>query len=287
MKPRAFEYVRAESLDDVFAAFDAHGDEALILAGGQNVVPALNMRLSDAAVLVDINHVPGLDGIEKSDEIVRIGALCRHEIVRRSEIIGSHVPLLTQALAHVAHPAIRNRGTFGGSLCNADPAAELPACALVLSATMVVQNAAGTRKIAASDFFLGFYETCLEPGDVLTAVEMPAIAPDEMHFFDEIARRRGDYALAGLAAVARREGDRLASLRLAFHSCGDRALLAPSLSALAEGRAPGSMDDADIDLALAGDLDPPDDAVTSAETRLHLAGVLARRALAQFHGAAS
>lgn len=285
MKPRPFAYVRAGSLGDVFSAFEAHGDEALILAGGQNVIPALNMRLSEPAILVDINRVPGLDGIEMSDGVVRIGALCRHEAVRRSPVIGEHAPLLAQALAHVAHPAIRNRGTLGGSLCNADPAAELPACALALDATMVVESAAGVRRVAAGDFFTGFYETCLEPGDVLTAVEVPAIGQGEIHFFDEIARRRGDYALAGLAAVARRGGDRLASVRFAFHACGDRALLAPGLAALVEGAA-GPLDDADIDAALESDLDPTDDAVTSAETRLHLAGVLARRALARFRDGA-
>jgi len=286
VKPRAFDYVRAGSLDDVFAAFEAHGDDALILAGGQNVVPALNMRLSEPAILVDINRIPGLDGIEKTGDVVRIGALCRHEVVRRSEVIGRQVPLLSQALAHVAHPAIRNRGTFGGSLCNADPAAELPACALALDATMIVENASGTRRVPASDFFTGFYETCLEPGDILTAVEVPAIGVGEIHFFDEIARRRGDYALAGLAAVARCERGRLASVRFAFHSCGDRALLAPTLSALVGEAARDSVDEAAIGAALESDLEPPEDAATSSETRLHLAGVLARRALAHFDGGA-
>lgn len=286
MKPRAFDYLRAESLADVYAAFAAHGEDALILAGGQNVVPALNMRLSDPAILIDINRIPGLDGIEESNGVVRIGALCRHEAVRRSEAIARHVPLLSQALAHVAHPAIRNRGTFGGSLCNADPAAELPACALALGATMTIESADGARDVAASEFFTGFYETCLEPGEVLTAVTVPAIGEGEIHFFDEIARRQGDYALAGLAAVARRDGGRLASVSFAFHSCGDRALLAPALSALVEGSSPGSIADADLAAALAEDLDPPDDAVTSSETRRHLAGVLARRALTRFHGEA-
>jgi carbon-monoxide dehydrogenase medium subunit len=286
VKPRTFDYLRAETLADVFAVFEAHGDEALILAGGQSVVPALNMRLSDPAILVDINRIPELDRIELQGGVVRIGALCRHETVRRSDIIARHVPLLVQALAHVAHPAIRNRGTFGGSLCNADPAAELPACALALGATMVVESASGSRRIPASDFFIGFYETSLEPGDVLVAVEVPVAGGGEIHFFDEIARRRGDFALAGLAAVARRDGGRLASVRFAFHSCGDRALLSPQLSAAVEGMSDGAVDDAAIDAALGGDLDPPDDAVTSSETRLHLAGVLVRRALAHLHSEA-
>lgn len=284
MKPRAFDYVRAESLADVFAAFATHGDDALILAGGQNVVPALNMRLSDPAILVDINRIPGLDRIEEVEGGIRIGAICRHESVRRSGLIARHAPLLTEALAHVAHPAIRNRGTFGGSLCNADPAAELPACALALGATMTVENASGKREVAARDFFVGFYETCLEPGDVLTAVTVPSIKDNEIQFFDEIARRRGDYALAGLAAVAIRNGDRLAAVRFGFHSCGDCVSAAPALSALVENSTTGSVDEAEIDAALARDLDPPSDAVTSSETRLHLAGVLARRALAHFHG---
>jgi carbon-monoxide dehydrogenase medium subunit len=286
VKPRAFDYLRAETLADVFAAFEAHGDEALILAGGQSVVPALNMRLSEPAILVDINRIPELDRIELQGGVVRIGALCRHETVRRSDVIARHVPLLVQALAHVAHPAIRNRGTFGGSICNADPAAELPACALALEATMIVESASGIRRIAASDFFTGFYETSLEPGDVLVAVEVPVVADGQIHFFDEIARRQGDFALAGLAAVASREGDRLKSARFAFHSCGDGALLSPRLSALVEGAPPGVVDDTGIDAALTNDLDPPDDAVTSSATRLHLAGVLARRALKWFDGEA-
>ena len=286
MKPRTFDYLRAKTLADVFAVFEAHGDEALILAGGQSVVPALNMRLSEPAILVDINRIPELDRIELQGGVVRIGALCRHETVRRSDVIAGHVPLLVQALAHVAHPAIRNRGTLGGSLCNADPAAELPACALALGATMVVESASGSRRIPASDFFIGFYETSLEPGEVLVAMEVPVAGNGEIHFFDEIARRQGDFALAGLAAVAKCDGGRLVSVRFAFHSCGDRSLLSPQLSAVVEGMLNGTVDGAAIDAALKGDLDPPDDAVTSSETRLHLAGVLVRRALAHINSEA-
>lgn len=282
MKPRAFDYVRAESLADVFKAFDVHGDDAMVLAGGQNIVPALNMRLSEPAILIDINRISGLDRIEASDGVLHIGALCRHEAVRTSSEVSAHAPLLAAALAHVAHPAIRNRGTLGGSLCNADPAAELPACMLALGATMHIEGPDGKRDVQAEEFFAGFFETCLEPGEVLTGVSVPTIREGEINFFDEIARRRGDYALAGLAAVGRMGDGKLSGAKLAFLSCGETPVLATTLCARLEEVAAADLTDADIADALGADLDPPDDPVTSSATRLHLAGVLVRRALAAF-----
>jgi carbon-monoxide dehydrogenase medium subunit len=287
VKPRSFDYMRAKTLPEVFAALEEHGENAVILAGGQSLMPVLNMRLSEAGMLIDINHLPGHGDIEEEQGRIRVGALARHEQVRRSPLIARHAPLLVQALAHVAHPAIRNRGTFGGSLCNADPASELPACALALDAIMEIESVAGKRQVRADDFFLGLYETSLKPGEVLCAVSFPVRARGEMHFFDEIARRRGDYALAGLAAVAHIEGGRLHSARFAFHSCGDRPLLAHALSELVEGSVSGTLDGDAVDKALVNDLDPPSDPVTSSETRAHLAGVLARRAIARFHAGAN
>ncbi len=254
----------------------------MILAGGQSVIPALNMRLNEPAVLVDINKVPGLGVIEEKGGVLRIGALCRHEQVRKSVDVSAHAPLLTKALAHVAHPAIRNRGTFGGSLCNADAAAELPACVLALGATLNVESAEGSRAIAAEDFFFGFFETALEEGEVLASIDLPVLGATGRHFFDEAARRRGDYALAGLAAAARVEGGRMIAPRFAFISCGDRPLLAGALGELVATRYPDAPAEDEIAEALARDLEPPEDAVTSSAARMRIATVLAARAIREF-----
>lgn len=282
MKPRSFEYISATSLSDVFSALGTHGGDAMILAGGQSVMPALNMRLNEPAVLVDINRVPGLAAIEENGGVLRIGALCRHEQVRTSPEVVEHAPLLAKALAHVAHPAIRNRGTFGGSICNADAAAELPACVLALGATLHVESAEGSRAIAAEDFFFDFFETALEEGEVLTSIDLPVLGATGRHFFDEVARRRGDYALAGLAATARVEGGRMIAPRFAFISCGDRPLLAGSLGELVAKRYPDAPAAEEIAEALAHDLEPPEDAVTSAAARMQIATVLAARAIREF-----
>lgn len=285
MKPKPFDYVRAESLRHALEALRDKGEDAFVLAGGQSLVPAMNMRMAAPAVVIDINGVAGLDGIEAKGATLRLGAMCRHEAVRRSALVARHAPLLAEALAHVAHPAIRNRGTLGGSLCHADPAAELPACALALEATIHVASLQGERNVAATDFFQGIFETCLAPGEIVTAVSVPVRDAGAAQFFDEVTRRRGDYALAGLAAVARPGAGGLAGARFAFLGCGETQCLAPQLSALVAQTASPAPEE--IDAALAQDLSPPDDPVTSARTRLHLAGVLARRALAHFNAGGS
>ena len=189
MKPAPFAYVRAGTLDDVFRLLDEHGDGARILAGGQSLMATLNMRLSAPELLVDIGRAPGLAGIEDTGDALRIGAMTRHADMEASGLVAAHAPLLASAMPHVAHPAIRNRGTFGGSIAFADPAAELPACAVALQARMTIAGRDGTRTVGADSFFRGLYETALGPGEVLTAVEVPKIAPGWRSGFMELARR--------------------------------------------------------------------------------------------------
>ena len=226
MKASAFSYARATSVANALELLGAHGDRAKVLSGGQSLMPAMNLRLISPALIVDIGELAELRGIAVKGDILRIGALTRHVDLQRSPEVAAHAPLLTEAVAHVAHPAIRNRGTLGGSLAHADPASELPACMVALNATIVVCGSKGERRIAAVDFFKGIYETGLSPDELLISVELPAGRKGSAHFFHEFARRHGDYAIAGLAAQAIIDGGLFADLRLAFFAVGDRPLLA-------------------------------------------------------------
>lgn len=187
MKAPAFAHVKPSSLPQVFELLEEHGDEARILAGGQSLVAALNMRLLAPALLIDINGLSDLAGISMSDGTVRIGALTRHRALERSDEIGRALPLVAEAMPHVAHPAIRNRGTFGGSIAFADPAAELPACSVALNATFVLASRAGERRIGARDFFLSLYTTQLGPHEVLVGAEFPVQLPHVRSVFLELA----------------------------------------------------------------------------------------------------
>ena len=281
MKPAPFAYVRASSLDDVFDVLDAHGDDARILAGGQSLMATLNMRLSAPTVLVDINGVDGLAGISEADDHIRVGALTRHTTVERSELVARHAPLIAAAMPHIAHAAIRNRGTFGGSLAFADPAAELPACARALSARLIVQSRGGSRTIAADDFYQGLFETALAPDEVLVAAEIPKAGDGDRAAFQELVRRHGDYAIVGLAAWARFDNGTVADARLAFHGAGDRPILAAAAGAALVGQA---IDDASIaaaQAALDDDLDPMADLNGGPAMKMHLARVLTARVLGE------
>ena len=222
MKPAPFAYVRPESLEDAIGVLDAHGEDARVLAGGQSLMATLNMRLSAPAVLVDIGRVPGLAGIETAGDGIRIGAMTRHAAVEGSDLVASHAPLIAAAMPHIAHPAVRNCGTFGGSIAFADPAAELPACAVALGARMTVAAKGGTRTVDADAFFRGLYETALAPGEVLTAIEVPGIGAGWKSGFMELARRHGDYAIIGLAAHVEVEDGRFGCARLVFFGAGER-----------------------------------------------------------------
>ncbi len=270
MKAGAFDYVRATSVADAAALLVRHGDGAKLIAGGQSLLPALNLRLSAPAILIDISRLPELQGVSVTPTHLRIGAGCTHAALLADPLVAAHAPLIPRALAHVAHPAIRTRGTIGGSLANADPAAELPACALALGAAMVLQGPAGTRTVAVDAFFTGLFETALAPGELLVAVEIP-LQPGAQWGFAELARRSGDYAMVGLAAHGVP-----GALRLAFFSVGATAILARrTAAALAPGVTAATLGAAV--LALAADLPEHADLQASATTRLHLARVLLRR----------
>nr|WP_255574788.1 xanthine dehydrogenase family protein subunit M [Caldovatus aquaticus] len=273
--------MRARSLAEAFDALDRHGEEARLLAGGQSLIPALNLRLATPAVLVDINGLAGLAGIALQGGVVRIGALTRHAALEASEIVARHLPLLAEAVPQIAHPAIRSRGTLGGSIALADPAAELPACALALDATIVAMGRAGERRIAARDFFRGLYQTDLQPGELVAAVEFPVQPPERRGCVLELARRQGDYAIVGLAAAATVQGDgALRDPRLVFFGVGPT----PVRAAAAEAALAGAGGVAAAQAALERDLDPPADLHGPPQFRRHLARVLLGRAAARLLG---
>lgn len=278
MKAAAFDYVRAGSVAEALALLAHHGDGARLLAGGQSLLPALNLRLSAPDILIDIGRLEELRGITLSPSGLRIGALTRHVELQHDGLIAAHAPLLARAITHVAHPAIRTRGTLGGSLANADPAAELPACALALNARMILRSARGERVVKADDFFTGLFSTALAQDEILTAVEIDPISPTDKCGFDELARRSGDYAIVGLAAQGRIGDAGLSALRLGYFSVGTKATLATRAASIL--LAGGGIDAAAA--ALDHDLQPHDDLQASAATRLHLARVLLRRVVTPF-----
>jgi carbon-monoxide dehydrogenase medium subunit len=273
VKPAPFAYHRPTTLPDALNLLGRHGDDARVLAGGQSLVPAMNMRLATPRVLVDINRLPGLDAIRLDDDTLVIGALARLDAVEHSELVARHAPLITQAVPHVGHLAIRTRGTVGGSLALADPAAELPACAVALDAVVRTARASGPRAIAAADFFRGIYTTALEPGEIVTELVVPTRPPEWRSSFDELARRHGDYALVGLAAQAHVADGRFRALRLVYLGVG----LIPVRARAAEHVLLAHGSTADAARRLDQDLDPPSDVHASAALRRQLARVLLER----------
>ena len=284
MKPAPFAYHRPASLDEALALLERYGPDGRVLAGGQSLVPALNMRLATPSALIDINRLPGLDGISLEPEGLVIGALTRHDAVEHSSLVARHTPLIAQAMPHVGHRAIRTRGTIGGSIALADPAAELPACFVALAAAIRVLGRDGPRVIPAARFFRGIYTTSLGPGEIVTAVVVPPIRSGWRSRFEELARRHGDYALVGLAAHCRVEGGAIVETRLAFCGVGTTPVRAARAEAALAGRRPGAGVLAEVGRALDADLDPPGDVHASAALRRHLARVLLARAVAQILG---
>jgi len=249
VKAPAFAYAKPRALSEAFELLDRYGERARVLAGGQSLIPSLNMRLSAPEILVDIGALP-LRGIVVKGRHVIVGALTTHAEIEASADIRKHVPMLAEAVKHVAHPAIRNRGTLGGSLALADPAAEYPAVAVALDATLVVQGRKGERRVQAKDFFRGLFETDLRAGEILTAAEFPILKAGERCAFLELARRHGDYAIVGLAAF------KGAETRFVYMNVGPVPVVA----------------------ANAADLNPTADLYNSSATKRHLAGVLMERA---------
>jgi carbon-monoxide dehydrogenase medium subunit len=274
VKPAPFAYAKAKSLDHAIELMAR--PEARLLAGGQSLIATLNMRLSAPSLLIDLNGIGGLSGIAVKNGMVEIGALTRHVQAERSPEIASHAPLIALAMPHIGHAAIRNRGTLGGSIAFADPAAELPACLLALGGEVDIAGPKGRRTVKADDFFKGLFETALGARDVLTAIRVPAATNATRVGFAEFARRHGDYAMIGLAACAQIDGKGLGGVRLAYFGVGNVPLRAKK----AETKiTEGNIDDAVK--ALAADLDPSGDVQATGATKKHLTGVLLRRVARQ------
>lgn len=281
MKPAAFAYHRPDTLDEALALLADTGYDGKVLAGGQSLVPAMNFRLAQPAILVDLNRVTDLAYVRLDGNRLRVGAMTRHRTVERSDVVATHVPLLAETMPWIAHPQIRNRGTIGGSLAHADPAAELPAVMLALGATVVARRARDERRIPIADFFTGLFTTVLEPGEIVVEIDIPAMAPRTGTAFEEIARRHGDFALVGVAATVTLDANgACADARVALLSVGERPVLARQGAQSLIGR---SLDDTACaeaaQVAAETEIDPVDDLHASAEYRRHLARVLVRRAL--------
>ncbi len=279
MKPPAFEYIAAGSVEEATARLAEYGDEARPIAGGQSLVPMMNFRLVSPAVLVDIRRIAPPDAIEEADGHVRVGALTRHRALETSPPIRERLPVLAAAMGHVAHLAIRNRGTVGGSLCHADPAAELPALAVLLDARIHTASCGGERIVEAGSFFEGALWTALEDGEIVTRIDFPLLPQGAGWGFHEFARRHGDFALAGAAAAVTASAGRAAEVRIALFGVGETPVRATAAEALLTGAGPEPDAVAAAIDALRNAIDPDDDLHASAEYRRHLAGVMAERAL--------
>ena len=283
MKASAFAYARATSVVNALELLTAHGEKAKVLSGGQSLLPAMNLRLIAPELVIDIGELTELRGVVVEGGVLTIGALTRHADLLKSREIAAHAPLLADAVAQVAHPAIRNRGTIGGSLAQADPASELPACMLALGATIIARGPDGERRIAANEFFVGIYETALWPQELLVAVELPVAPENSAHFFHEFARRHGDYAIVGLAAQAIATDGRFADLRLGFFAVGDRPLLARSAGELVDVAITSPVL-SEACAALDAELDPLEDQQATPAMRRHLAKVLLTRCVSSLLG---
>ena len=280
MKPAAFEYAAPTSLGDALEMLASGGPEARLLAGGQSLVPMMNFRLARPRLLIDLNGVASLDGIAAADGHCRIGAMTRQRAIENSDVVRRRAPLLHEATTHVAHLPIRSRGTIGGSLANADPAAEYPAAAIALDCTMVARSARGERRIAAADFFLDVFSTALDADEILTQILVPDMPPASGSAFAEIARRRGDFALAGVAARITLDGGAAADVRLAACGVGAAAVRLRQAEAAIRGGGTGADAVEAAAAAAAGEVEPETDIHASAAYRRRLTAAMTRRALA-------
>ncbi len=284
MKASRFAYARPGTVAEALSLLAEHNGDARVLAGGQSLVPMLNFRVAAPKVLIDINRVTGLSGIGVTKTHVRIGALTRHAELERSPEIARHLPLIAQAMPQVAHPAVRSRGTFGGSCALADPAAELPACAIALDATFVIAGRKGERRVHAAEFFTGMYATALDADELLVAAEFPLPRPGYASAFGELARRHGDYAMVGLAAHGMVRDAKFHDMRVVFFGVEDKPVRAAQFErALDEHPAAAKTIDAALP-RLDADLRPRADLHASSATRLHLAKVLTGRVLKTMEG---
>jgi carbon-monoxide dehydrogenase medium subunit len=279
MKAAAFDYAKPKTLSEALALLTEAGDDAQLIAGGQTLLATLNLRLSEPSILIDITNLAELKGITVSGDQLRIGALVTHTEIEDSKLIAQHAPLLKAAAPHIAHRAIRNLGTWGGSLAYGDPAAEWPACSLALNASMLIAGPNGERRISAQDFFIDLYTTSLEPSEILVATEIPIANQQQVFYFHELARRHGDYAVAGVAMVAEKQGSVLSNCAFTFFSVGATPMMALQAQSLVDGKA---LTDEVISSAAAAarrELEVIADITNSVETKQHLIGVLLERGL--------
>ena len=271
MKPAQFTYIRAESVDQVLDLLERSPGSAKILAGGQSLNPTLNMRLSAPDMLIDINDIDDLKGIEVAEGLLRVGALTRHAEIEQSELVATHAPLLKKAIGHVAHAAIRNRGTIGGNVSLADPASELPACCVALNAGITIQNKHGTRVVRARDYFKDLYETDLQENDLMTSISFPVAGETTVCAFREFVRRKGDFASTGLAVNAELEDGVFTSFSPVFFAVATTPVLATGVAqrlvdtALTKERIRQAIAAVDDDVDITGD------AYMSTEMKRHLA----------------
>ena len=279
MKAPAFKYLKPATLEECLEDLAAHGDDAQVLAGGQSLMPMLNFRLAAPEVLIDIGGLSELRSIQRDAEHLVVGATQTHADIAASGTIRQQLPLLAQAAPHIAHLAIRSRGTIGGSVALADPAAEWPACCLALNAEIELASERGTRHVPADDFFLGLYSTDRQPDELITAIRFPLAGEAQTYIFDEACRRRGDFAIAGLALTCRSNEPGVTDVRIVFFGVGDRPVVAHQAMAALEGARIGTDVIESAVEALSAALEPPDDPAYPADYRRHVACSLLERAL--------
>ncbi len=280
MKAAPFDYVRVSCFEEMQEIFAVHGDDAQVIAGGQSLIPAMAMRMARPSVLLDIAGLPGLSGIEDAGAAIRIGAMTRYVELRESALLASHVPLMRDAVALIAHEAIRSRGTIGGNLAHADPASEMPAVVQALDATIDIRGPEGQRSVAAADFILGTYAVDLEPGEIIVSVTVPKAPAGRLSGIREFARRSGDYAAAGGAFVLDVGDGRIVAARLACFGICDRAVLAEKAAATLVGQELTALDPEPAVKAIVSEIEPTADLHNAPATKRHLIGVLTRRLLA-------
>jgi carbon-monoxide dehydrogenase medium subunit len=284
MKPAPFEYYAPTSVDEALALLAEHGYDAKVLAGGQSLIPTMNFRLAQPSILVDLNGISELFYIRPdANGGLRVGTMTRESQVEHAPLVAERAPLVYEAMPHIAHAQIRNRGTFGGCMAHADPAAELPAVSVALDARFRVRNRSGERWVPANEFFIGFFATALQPEDLLIEVALPPMPQRAGYSFQEVARRHGDYALVGVASlVTLDDRDLCQAARMVFVSVGDGPVEAHQATSLLIGQSPtAEAIAAAAEMAASTDVDPSSDIHASADYRRHLVKVLARKSLTQ------
>ena len=283
MKPASFDYFRAEKIDDALMALAANS-ESQVLAGGQSLIAMMNLRLAKPGSLIDINRLTDLDYIRPEGDELAIGALTRHTTAATSTVIAEFCPLMTAAYDHIAHRAVRNRGSVGGNLCHADPSSENPAVAIASGATLVLKSAEGERRVAAEDFFLGLYETAAQQNELLTEIRIPKAPAHQGWSFQETSTRKGDFALVGIAATLDCPNGTCTDARIVAVGVGERAMRLDAAEAAITGAAMNDTGLTAAALAARDSVDPPSDFHADSEFRRDLVFSLTKRALSEAHG---